>query len=890
MPATRGCIYDRNGKLLAYNELAYAVTIEDSGTYDTSDEKNKALNSEIAEIITHLEKNGDTIDNEFGITRTSNGTYEYVSTSDTAINRFRADVFGHASIVDLETKNKYDLNETNISAPDMMKFLFSENKYDISDKYDDDLRYKICIVRYNMSQNNFKKYIATVISSSVSDASVAYIKENSNTLTGVAVEEKSARKYVDSKYFSHIIGYTGTISTEEYDKLSEDDETIEMSDVVGKSGLEQYMDKYLSGTKGTQTIYVDNVGSIIDVSDKTEAIPGNDVYTSIDHDLQVAAYNILENELASILYSKIANVKTAAVTEDESDIIIPIYDVYYSFINNGLIDTDYFETSGATDTEKAVLQAYNTKEDSVIAGLNEQLRQSNPTVYNKLPEEYQKYSTYIVTMLKSNGIFDANNIDSSDEMQIQWTNENLSVNEYLKYAIEMNWIDITKFSQSSKYEDTDEIYNSLVDYVLEELKTDSKFEKLVYKYVILQDMVSGNQLCAILYDQGVLPEDEAKHQALISGGINSYGFVLEKIKNRELTPGQLALDPCSGSVVIIDPNTGELLACVSYPGYDNNRLANNVDSQYYKYLNSSLSNPLYNYATQQRTAPGSTYKIVSSFAGLKNGVITPSTTIVDQGVFEKVSNKPKCWAYPSNHGAINVASALRYSCNYFFYEVGYQLAGGDNNYDDEVGINKLSQYASLFGLDSKTGVEIQENQSELATQYPVMAAIGQSDNNITTIALARYIAAVANHGTVYDLTLLDHVQDSGSDKTIESYKPSVKNQINTISNEEWNVVNSGLRMVVEDLSAFDNVGYQAAGKTGTAQQVHNRPNHALFVGYAPYDKPEIAVATRIAYGYSSSNAALVSSQVMSYYFGETTLDNIVNGNVENVNTSNTVAD
>lgn len=129
------------------------------------------------------------------------------------------------------------------------------------------------------------------------------------------------------------------------------------------------------------------------------------------------------------------------------------------------------------------------------------------------------------------------------------------------------------------------MYARLIDYVIEQLKTDSSFEKLVYKYVLQQDMISGNQLCALLYEQGVLPADDATHDALLSGGISAYSFVLDKIKNLEITPGQLGLDPCSGSAVVIDPKTGETLACVSYPGYDNNKLANSVDSSYYVFDN-----------------------------------------------------------------------------------------------------------------------------------------------------------------------------------------------------------------------------------------------------------------------------------------------------------------
>ena len=168
----------------------------------------------------------------------------------------------------------------------------------------------------------------------------------------------------------------------------------------------------------------------------------------------------------------------------------------------------------------------------------------------------------------------------------------------------------------------------------------------------------------------------------------------------------------------------------------------------YSYLTNSAANPLYNYATQQRTAPGSTFKIVSSTAGLAEGVITTTSEITDLGQYTKVSNNPKCWIYPSNHGSINVSEAIRDSCNYFFYEVGWRLAGGDGAYDDVTGIKKITEYASLFGLDETTGVEIEENSPHIATEYPVMAAIGQSDNNFTTVGLARYATAIASRGTV----------------------------------------------------------------------------------------------------------------------------------------------
>ncbi|WP_294292126.1 penicillin-binding transpeptidase domain-containing protein [Pseudobutyrivibrio sp.] len=882
IPATRGNIYDRNGNLLAYNELVYAVTIQDNGTYSSKAERSKSLNTEIGRIVKKLEQNGDKIDNNFGIFIDSSGQYQFLS-SGNSLQRFRADVFGRNSIDDLEYNEKLGFDEATATADQIIDYLQGEKVYNISKDYSKKLRYEIMVVRYNMGQNSYQKYISTVIASDVSDESVAFIKENINELTGVDVEQKSLRRYVDSEYFAHIIGYTGQISTSEYNELSKTDENVETTDVVGKSGIEKYMNDYLAGNKGYETIYVDSVGNTIAEGEYKASESGNDVYLSIDMDLQKAAYILLEQEIAGILYSKIENIKESNINSS-SDVVVPIYDVYYSLIKNGLIDINAFYDTNASETEKTVLRAYQAKEKEVLSTLKAQLKANNEVVYKDLPNEYQAYSTYIVTKLKSLGIFDSSAIDTSSDVQNSWTSEEMAVNKYLIYAIEQNWIDITKYESEAKYADTEELYNDLVDYVIEYLSTDSNFERLVYKYLLLDDGITGSQLCMILYDQGVLSKDDEDYMALSSGQITAFDFMKKKIKSLEITPGQIALDPCSGSTVMLDTKTGEILAMVTYPGYDNNKLANSVDSDYYAYLTNNAANPLYNYATQQRTAPGSTFKIVSSTAGLAEGVIDTTSEITDLGQFTKVSNNPKCWIYPSNHGSINVSEAIRDSCNYFFYEVGWRLAGGDGAYDDVTGIKKITEYASLFGLDETTGVEIEENSPHIATEYPVMAAIGQSDNNFTTVGLARYATAIASKGTVYNLTLLDSVKDSEGN-VIKDYKPSVRNQVDVLNNAQWDAVHYGMRMVCESLSSFDGFSVEVAGKTGTAQQVSNRPNHALFIGFAPYNNPEVSIATRIAYGYTSHNAAEVSKDILAYYFGVTETEDILNGEANVVSNS-----
>ena len=169
------------------------------------------------------------------------------------------------------------------------------------------MAYKITVVRFSMAQNAYQKYIATTIATNVSEESVAYISEHAAELQGVEVLEDTIRKYNDSEYFSSIIGYTGKISTDEYNKLSETDDSYTLNDVVGKLGIEQYMDSDLKGEKGHEKLYVDYLGKAVKVIEHEEPQAGNDVYLSIDKDLQIAVYNLLEQEIAGIVYSNIDN-------------------------------------------------------------------------------------------------------------------------------------------------------------------------------------------------------------------------------------------------------------------------------------------------------------------------------------------------------------------------------------------------------------------------------------------------------------------------------------------------------------------------------------------------------------------------------------------------------
>ncbi len=881
--STRGNIYDRNGKLLAYNELAYTITIEDNGSYADSEEKNELLNAELAEIITEIEKNGDSITNTFKITLTEDGTYEF-NVKGTALKRFLADVYGETSYSNLGYDKKLGYDKANATPDQVMTYLMSSDyKFGVSDEYAQDLAYKIVVIRYSMSEKAYQKYLYTTIATEISQESLAYVSENLYRLQGVEVMEDTIRHYNDSEYFAAIIGYTGKISQEEYDTLSANDDRYTLNDVVGKSGIEQVMDSQLQGSKGYEKLYVDYLGKTIELIEREEATAGNDVYLSIDADLTIAAYDLMEQEIAGILYSNIENYR--------SDIPIPITDVYFALINNNVIDIQVFTDEDASVYEKEVHATFLNRQATVLSAMHNELLGSSKA-FGKMNDEEQDYITYIINYLKAEGILDNASIDRTDSVFKEWQAGNSSVQTYLNQAIAKGWIDITQFVIDDKYSDSTEIYEALCEDILEEIENSNEFSKIIYQYMVERGTINGRQLCLILFDQGVLPYDDEEIAALENGHVSALSFMKEKIKNLDITPAQLALDPCTGSCVITDVGTGEVLAVVSYPGYDNNRLANTIDAEYYNSLQNDLTNPFYNKATQERTAPGSTFKPVVAATGLAEGVINIGTEIYDSGPYENVSNHPKCWKYPSSHGSINVSEAIRDSCNYFFYEVGYRLSTNNylTKYSDSAGIEKITEYASLFGFDETTGVEIVENSPQLADEYPVMAAIGQSNHNFTTIQLSRYVTALANSGTVYNYTILKKVCDTDGN-VLEFYEPTIRNTVDVLSSSEWNAIHSGMKMAAENYSQFKNFPITLAGKTGTAQQDLRRANHALFIGYAPYENPEISIATRIPFGYTSSNAAHYARNVLSYYFEVEEADALLDGQAVSIDSSsNAVTD
>ncbi|MCD8391244.1 MAG: hypothetical protein LUD03_05350 [Firmicutes bacterium] len=330
----------------------------------------------------------------------------------------------------------------------------------------------------------------------------------------------------------------------------------------------------------------------------------------------------------------------------------------------------------------------------------------------------------------------------------------------------------------------------------------------------------------------------------------------------------------AGAVVVLDVNTGDTLAMASYPTYD----MSTFDEDYSTLLEDSAT-PLVNRAVAGLYSPGSTFKPLTAIAAIQSGNLTVNEVINDEGVYRYYdSYQPVCWIwseYGTTHGRQNVTQAIENSCNYFFYEVGRRT-----------GIDTLDEYAAKFGLGEYTEIELPEEASGhmASPEYKkevennvtssdwyggdtLQAAIGQSYSLFTPVQLANYAATIANGGTRYKVNLIKSIRSSVDGSVVKTTEPTVEEYID-ISDDALDAIKDGMKKVVDDGSAssiFSNYEIQIGGKTGTAQ-VGNGSNNAIFIAYAPFDDPEIAVAVVLEHGVKGTNAGYVAKDIFDYYF------------------------
>ena len=870
----RGNIYDVNGKLLAYNEMAYTLTFGNDSYISTQAKnfgisENELKNRILADAIAILWANNDDIDSGFNI-KYEKGSYSF-RVSGAQLNQFRKDAYAVTSLDDLKDDQK------NASAQEMAEYLYK--LFEISPDYDRNIAIRILACRYNLWLNRFRQYVPVEIAHNISERSRSSIIEAKDKLLGLDITVTSLRKYNDAEYFAHIIGYVGKASQEDINSLNAENngKEYDADDYVGKAGVERVFENQLHGIDGNQVMYVDNLGKVIDVKSTTPALAGNDVYLTIDSDLQKYCYDMLQNEISNIIIANLRDI--AYAPEYNSKHEIPITDVYAAFFNNNQFDLNSMNSEGATELEHRIYDSFIVHQTQTLDQMNAMLTSNNAPL-SELSNEYRDYCEYVCEMLSEAKIYNYGKVDLFSEEFNDYVNHNSSLQDYLKYCISIEAIDIRSIADEDSYNDNSEIFEILRNYIISNLRDNESFNNRILTNMVRQGDITGLDIINLIYDQGILSrEGDQEYASVLSGAMNCYNFFVTKLKHSEITPAMLALEPCSGSIVVTDSNTGEVRALVSYPSYDNNYLTNQVDADYYNKLLSNNTSPLLNRSCQMLTAPGSTFKLVTTVAGVNEGVIGLYDFIADEGVFDKVYTKPMCWIYrdyEAVHGVINIPKAIDVSCNYFFYEIGYRLAKLDEGkYNDNKGLTRLNKYAAEFGLDSKSGLELDEAAPHLSDIDAVTSSIGQGTNQYAPVQLSRYVTAVANNGKVYDLTILSKVTDFAGNVVYE--QPHNVSNVVEGSDELWNQIHTGMRMVVtddlKDDKMLNGINVSVAGKTGTAQVGDEHPANSLFVSYAPYSKPEVTVTVIIPNGYTSRNAGQLAGFVYAYMYDKEALVN-----------------
>lgn len=845
VPALRGAIYDRYGHPLATNQSIYVLKIDPQVRFA---EENK-LNHVILNVITLLERNGDDYIDSMPISKEAPFTF---TKDEQSVRSFITNYVPYNDQAHKEELYRY-------SAQELIDYLRGEDVFSLEEAFSDNEVRKIIAVRLEMRQTMYQKYKKVTIANEISMKTIAAIEENQAQYPGIVVELETKRYYTYGKAFGNILGYTRKITKSQYEKLKESgyDET----DLVGQVGIEASMESELRGEKGHQIIEVDNVGRIVFTTDIKEAVKGNDIYLTIDAELQLAVYEAIEKNLSKAIVERLRG---------GGRNIIPLTgrEVLNSMATNNQLDFKKMEMADQKTMQK---QLYDKIESSYKIALKE----------------------------------------GKEEQQ------DLTIKQHFAQMLE------------------DET-----------------------------ERITSRELLLAMAEQGSLKLEEDQIKRIWKGDYGSLeALVIAELESGDLKADQMAIKPFSGSAVVVDVNSGEVLALVSYPSFDSNEFTQNFNEIYTKlYDGVDSRNMEINRALKTARAPGSPFKMLVAIAGMEEGVITPHTIMNDVGFYTNAGKPyPRCWHYTNNgygHGDVDVKRALEVSCNYFFYDIPYRLG---LKYGAPYGaIDVLTNYVEQFGLAQKTGIELEETLSNVSNpQHEVYNQVIKALNGLRNMnqdkkehfkeavraklsqALGGADEVIFNkimedfkEGLAEDLTeparqvvrevfnedeevslkvrskralvnlLMDYIE-SGTRRAvvktmnelfkIEDEKVDMewtmainvrtaigqgKNAFTSVQIKLFNTLDikaSTLKSVYEGMRAvvhgqegsartsFSDFQMQVAGKTGTAEG--GRYEDSWFVGFAPYENPEIAIVTSMyeADGLGNYNIQL-ARDVFEIYF------------------------
>lgn len=829
----RGNIYDRFGRPLAINDYVYSIQYE---VGNLSDEK---MNNMLFNLINLLAEQGDKIINDnFPIGYENEKFFFYERASEGTIRLFKRDVFALTKDQELTGIQK------NLTAEDMYNLMRKKFKINESGKdYKDIL--KVVKLRFAIFMNRYKTYKPIYIARDVSENTIVEIKEHQSDYPGVNITTDSMRVYPYGKYVSHMIGYLGPDSQNS-------------SVTIGKSGIESALNLNLSGQDGKKVYEMDRKGNIVSEDMLIQPVQGNNVYLSIDVELQKKLYAVLEQYLANTMADNIVSVLPAKPRRS----MYTIEQVYSSLIRNNYIQFPALISEGRPYTKKLVRSL-----DQEVESIDREFKRFflSATQIKNYPKIYENlYIEFLQNLIVTGKIKTDYRKKEHAEFYAKYKQYETTALEFVQYCYDNKMLNKDLLNGNGTAKD-------IILKELAEFKKSKTFLYEAYDSLLRTNKINSNEMALVFFEQGKLTDKDDQVAKLKKGSIAAITVIRQRIKSLDIKPSELTLDPSTGSIVVSDVNTGSVMAMVSYPSYDNNRIR---EWDYYQKIVSNRNKPLINRPMQENTEPGSTFKMLTALAGLEEGVITPAEQIYAKGRFDKaIAPYPACWiyAYGGSHKYTNASRALEVSCNYFMSEVAYRFGTrGNTSYKDSKSLAVLNKYKKYLGLDSTTGIEIGENKPINESFDGLRAAFGNNQDLYTPAQLTRYTIPLANGGTTYELSIVKEINTQQGDQ-ISVFQPKIYYQ-NSFKEESIRVIQKGMYDAAvgkEGTSrrVFKDFPMQIAGKTGTAQNSHGPlSEHALFTGYAPYNNPQIAVTTVLPYGGSSNRAAELFRDTVSVYF------------------------
>ncbi len=850
----RGNIFDRNGVPLTENQIAYSVTY-DTGVYTKNQLEDLLTFSRI------MIRNGEFLNIDFPIFLDEDKEFRYkAELSEARIARFQKD---------LELKAESGSASQAIAELGWRWFKNSfkeEAEYDkwLAELSPEESLYLISL-RYAIWANGYYKFIPEKIARNIKTETLAELQENREKLPGFQIVEDYNRVYFYPEYFSHIIGYIGSINEETFQEYEEYGYSRE--DQVGRIGIEKSMELMLHGAKGYQTVEVDSLGRIKKVLDTVEARGGKNIFLTIDKELQIQTQDILVRQMANIIKTRL--VLKAGQNKDRTAPLLK--DAYINLVENSTIDLNRILQAAPEGENQTYQASLNKAVQSYKQKRLEKIRRALENSDIPANTDLQDFWAYYLEALVQDGILSKDYKKTTGYADFE--QNAISFKGLLEFYFKEGFI-LAEYS----YQEIS------AEKIMEKYSVNFTFDKKLFIEMLDKELLPYWELSLLLGEQGIVEIDDATVQLLRSGRLSPLEFMKQLIGNLKLMPAQVALDPCTGAAVVTDVNTGEVLALAMYPSYDNNRLVNQFDNDYYRKLLNDKSNPLYPTATQGRTAPGSTFKVLSAIAGLEEGLINKNTLLPCTGVFTKLTPHISCWigSLGGSHGNISLRRALGVSCNSYFNEIGYRLATEKGTYDPMAGDEVLRKYTEMFGLSTLSGIELPEampispgslNPAEHIAN-PATAAMGQEQNAYSAVHLARYMNTVGNGGTLYYLTLIHQINEA--DGSIY-YKQAPKIEVETgIPEETFQAVYEGMRDVNfssygTGVGVFRGFPIEVGGKTGTAQQTTLRADHSVYVSLAPMSDPEIAVVVTLPFGSTPLISSVgitgaVAKDIYAYYY------------------------